>query len=46
MQRDNLLVYERVRVAGTAFVLGFIIAGIALIAFLMFAEIRKNKQGD
>ncbi len=46
VQRDNLLVYERVRVAGTAFVLGFIIAGIALIAFLMFAEIRKNKQGD
>lgn len=46
VQRDNLLVYERVRVVGTAFVLGFVIVGIALIAICAFVEIRKNEQGD
>ena len=46
VQKDNLLVYERLRVVGTAFVLGYVIVDIALFAFFVFWGYRKHKQEE
>lgn len=44
IQKDNLLVYERIRVVGTAFVLGFVIAGIAMFIIFAFLDLKRHRQ--